>query len=71
MATLTYLDVYIGDKDVHAREEAEYSATCVLLSNNAHIYGLPPTPPELAEEQRDILQELDVCSSRWMAQPVT
>ena len=62
MTSLTYLDIYIGDKEIHGREEAAYSATCALLSKNAQIYGLPATPPELSEEQRDILRELDVRS---------
>ena len=71
MASLAYLDIYIGDKDTYAREQAEYSATCALLSKNAHIYGLPATPPELSEEQRDILRELDVCSPHLDSQVVT
>ncbi|KZT64470.1 hypothetical protein DAEQUDRAFT_747452 [Daedalea quercina L-15889] len=60
MASLAYLDVYIGDQDAHAHAEAEYSATSALLSKNAPIYGLPSTPPELSEEQQDILKELDM-----------
>lgn len=60
MASQVYLDIYIGDKEAHAREEVAYHATSVLLSKNATIYGLPSTPQELSEEQQDILKELDV-----------
>lgn len=70
MPTLAYLDICMGDKDAHARDEAEYSATCALLLKTAHIYGVPSTPPELIEEQRDILRELDVCGQCLDGQPV-
>lgn len=58
--TLVYLDIYIGDKERHSRERAEYDSTSALLSKNAVIYGLPDSPPDLNEEQQDILRELDV-----------
>lgn len=55
-----YLDIYIGDRDTHAKEQSEYDATRVLLSKNATIYGLPASPGELSEEQQQILAEIDV-----------
>jgi hypothetical protein len=55
-----YLDIYIGDRVAHDNEEKAYSATCTILSKNAEIYGLPPSPAELSEEQRGILQDIDV-----------
>ncbi len=55
-----FLDVYIGDRDAHASGQADYEATCALLSKNAAIYGLPSSPADLTEEQQQILSELDV-----------
>lgn len=55
-----YLDIHIGDKDDHARKEAAYNATNAILAKNASIYGLPSRPQDLSDEQREILQELDV-----------
>lgn len=55
-----YLDIFIGDPAEHSRHEAAYNSTCSLLTKNASIYGLPPTLSELSEEQREILQDLDV-----------
>lgn len=60
MVLSVYLDVYAGDKEEHARESAAYSATAALLAKNAAIYGLPDELSELSDEQREILQELDV-----------
>ncbi|OBZ76806.1 Peptidyl-prolyl cis-trans isomerase cyp5 [Grifola frondosa] len=57
--TTVYLDIYIGDEQDHARTQAAYDATSAVLTKNAAIYGLPSTPPELTEEQQDILKELD------------
>ncbi|PSR71464.1 hypothetical protein PHLCEN_2v12731 [Hermanssonia centrifuga] len=54
-----FLDVYIGDRDAHASGQADYEATCALLSKNAAIYGLPSSPADLTEEQQQILSELD------------
>ncbi|KAJ3543409.1 hypothetical protein NM688_g5858 [Phlebia brevispora] len=54
-----YLDIFMGDQDVHATEQAQYDSTCALLSKNAAIYGLPASPAELTEEQQQILAELD------------
>ncbi|THH32575.1 hypothetical protein EUX98_g1624 [Antrodiella citrinella] len=59
MTSQVYLDVYIGDKEAHTREQAAYNATEALLSKNASIYGLPSTPQDLTDEQQDILKELD------------
>lgn len=58
--TNVFLDVYMGDREVHAKEEQEYEATKTLLSKNASIYGLPSSPADLSEEQQQILSELDV-----------
>ena len=57
-----YLDICMGNREEHARAQAAYDATAALLAKNASIYGLPATPPELTEEQQDILKELDVHS---------
>ena len=53
MTRTAYLDVYIGHKDEHARAEAAYAATAALLTRNAAIYGLPPTPEELSDEHTE------------------
>ena len=55
-----WLDIYIGDKDAHTKEQAAYDATNELLRKNYAIYGLPPSLVELSEEQQQILKELDV-----------
>ena len=55
-----YIDIYIGHRDVHTKERAEYNATMALLAKNAVIYGLPPKPEELSGEQQQILSEIDV-----------
>jgi hypothetical protein len=57
-----YLDIFIGDRDEHAKAMARYESTCALLAKNAKVYGLPSTPSELSEEQQQILNELDVSS---------
>ena len=57
-----YLDIFIGNKDEHDRDQAAYDATVALLQKNATIYGLPLSVELLSEEQQDILQELDVLS---------
>ena len=72
MTSQIYLDIFIGNKEAFAQEEAAYDATSALLSKNASIYGLPSVPQELSEEQQDILKELDVSSAfpsyllRWL-----
>lgn len=58
MVSTTYLDIFIGDKDEHALYQTEYDTTCELLSKNASIYGLPSSPADLDEEQKDILKDL-------------
>lgn len=58
--TSVYLDFHVGDEEEHSRQQARYDATEALLTKNALIYGLPMTPSELSEEQRDIIKELDV-----------
>lgn len=55
-----YLDIYIGDEGAFKAETASYELTRTLLKKNAAIYGLPSTPTELTEEQREILQDLHV-----------
>ena len=57
-----YLDIFIGNKDEHDRDQVAYDATVALLQKNATIYGLPLSVELLSEEQQDILQELDVLS---------
>ncbi|KAI0827337.1 hypothetical protein BC628DRAFT_1418451 [Trametes gibbosa] len=62
MALRAYLDIYIGDKDEHARAQTAHDATAALLAKNAAIYGLPTSPAALEEEEEEeeqILQELD------------
>ena len=58
-----FLDIYMGDRDTHAAEQAAYDATNALLAKNAAIYGLPTDLAELTEEQQQILGELDVLAS--------
>lgn len=58
--TDVYLDVFIGDRDQNAEAQTAYNNTCLLLSKNAKIYGLPELPADLSEEQQDTLKELDV-----------
>lgn len=60
---LIFLDIYIGDRDVHAKQQASYEATCAFLAKNAEIYGFPMLPSQLSQEQRDIVAETDVTSS--------
>ena len=55
-----YLDIFIGNREKHAREITAYNSTCSLLSKNAKIYGLSSIPEELSEEEQEILRELDV-----------
>lgn len=55
-----YMDICVGHRDLHTKEQAEYDATVALLAKNATIYGLPLRPEELSEEQQQILSELDV-----------
>lgn len=56
-----YLDICIGDKAAHDHALEAYRITCELLKKNAAIYGLPEKPEALDEEQKQILQELQVC----------
>lgn len=60
---MVFLDIHMGNREDHAKEQAEYDATTSLLTKNAAIYGLPTTPAELTEEQQQILAELDVLTS--------
>lgn len=55
-----FLDIYIGDRELHNEQQANYDATCAFLAKNAEIYGLPTNPSELSQEQRDIVAETDV-----------
>lgn len=55
-----WLDIYVGDKEIHEKEQAEYDATSALLQKNHSIYGLPASLTELSAEQQQILKELDV-----------
>jgi cyclophilin family peptidyl-prolyl cis-trans isomerase len=64
-----YLDICIGNRDEYATAQAAYNSTCSLLSNNAKIYGLPSSPADLSEEQRDILRDLDKSISLQFSPP--
>ena len=55
-----FLDICIGNKEVHTAEQTAYDSTLAFLSKNAAIYGLPLIPSELDDEQQAILKELDV-----------
>ena len=59
-STKAWLDIYIGDRELHDKEQAAYDATNALLQKNHSIYGLPASLTELSEEQQQILKELDV-----------
>jgi hypothetical protein len=59
-STNVYLDIFIGNREEHAKAQAAYKATCSLLSKNAKVYGLPTSPADLSEEQQEILADLDV-----------
>jgi len=62
-STTVHLDIFMGDKEQHKLDEAAYFSTCDLLANNAAIYGLPPDPQHLSQEQQEILSEIDVIAS--------
>lgn len=56
--TNVYLDIFIGNRDENRKLQAEYDTTCDWLSKNAKIYGLPTSPTELSDEQRNIMHDL-------------
>lgn len=56
--TRCYLDICIGDSEKYTKAKSSYDTACALLSQNAATYGLPPTPEQLSEEQRQILTEI-------------
>lgn len=58
-----FIDVFMGHRDSYALQQAEYDSTLALLDKNHKIYGLPPSPGDLSEEQQQILAELDVYAS--------
>ena len=58
-----YFDIHIGDQAAHDSHASAYDRTTLLLSANAGIYGFPLSPEELSDEQRDILEDLNVTYS--------
>jgi hypothetical protein len=58
--TTAYLDIYIGHRDEHDKEEERYEKTSQVLQKNAVIYGFPDDPERLSMEQQETLRELDV-----------
>ncbi|KAL4253107.1 Peptidyl-prolyl cis-trans isomerase [Abortiporus biennis] len=55
-----FLDIFIGEKDIHRQQLAAYEATCNLVQKNSTIYRFETNKPEeLSEEQREILREID------------
>ena len=59
-ATAAYLDIYIGSREEHDKEEERYKKTKHVLKKNAVIYGFPDDPEQLSMEQRETLKEVDV-----------
>jgi len=59
-AMAAYLDIYIGNREEHDKEEERYKKTKRVLENNAVIYGFPDDPEQLSVEQREILKDVDV-----------
>jgi len=59
-ATTAYLDIYIGNREEHDKEEERYKKTKRVLDKNAVIYGFPDDPEQLSVEQREILKDVDV-----------
>lgn len=55
-----YLDVYIGNREKHDKEEERYRKTKQVLKRNAAIYGFPDDPERLSVEQQEMLKEVDV-----------
>jgi hypothetical protein len=55
-----YLQVNIGNKTLYEEQSAAYNHTLNLLEKNSAVYGLPESPSDLSEEQRDILTDLNV-----------
>lgn len=58
MLEIPFLEIYCGNKNEYEAEHKSYLATAAFLSGKASSYGLPPTPEELDQEQREILQDL-------------
>ena len=59
-ATTVYLDIYIGNREEHDKEEERYKKTKRVLDKNVVIYGFPDDPEQLSVEQREILKDVDV-----------
>jgi len=59
-ATTAYLDIYIGNREEHKKEEERYKKTKEMVKKNAVIYGFPDDPEQLSVEQRETLKEVDV-----------
>ena len=59
-ATTAYLDIYIGHREKHDKEEERYKKTREVLKKNAVIYGFPDEPEKLSVEQQETLKEVDV-----------
>ena len=59
-ATTAYLDIYIGNREEHDKEEERYKKTKEVLKRNAVIYGFPDDPEQLSVEEQEILKEVDV-----------
>lgn len=59
-ATTAYLDIYIGHREEHDKEEERYEKTKEVLKKNAVIYGFPGEPEQLSMEEQEILKEVAV-----------
>lgn len=59
-ATTAYLDIHIGNREEHDKEEERYKKTKQVLKKNAVIYGFPDDPEQLSAEQQETLEEVDV-----------
>jgi len=59
-ATTAYLDIYIGNREEHEREEERHKKTKEMVKKNAVIYGFPDDPEQLSMEQQETLREVDV-----------
>jgi len=59
-ATTAYLDICIGHREEHDKEEERYKKTKEVVKKNAVIYGFPDDPELLSAEQQETLKEVDV-----------
>lgn len=60
MLEKVFLDICIGDLELHNTETSKYEAAEALLSKYSTMYGLPDSLVALSLEQQELLQDVDV-----------